>query len=237
MFSLSLSLPVLYQIRNAWVAFTINKTKTTQVTGSALISVTWESLCGDFRLLSCIFRGDFFPTTFNYDYWGSIPPSRQSVLFNLCFTPWLSLIAMIKTCRKTANVHHVLFYLTMNNGHLISNGTGTERSFWMWRRQKEEREKNNHYPKTCSVMSETLFSPAKSPGALLRKYSGFVIEMWMADREDVTDLSKTTGVRETFWHLWEREKSCILGLPPRNTGNNTRLSVSTNQSSIVDWTC
>lgn len=47
-------------------------------------------------------------------------------------------------------------------------------------------------------MSETLLSPAKSPGALLRKYSGFVIEMWMADREDVTDLSKTTGVREEF---------------------------------------
>ncbi len=89
---------------------------------------------------------------------------------------------MIKTCRKTANVHHVVFFLTMNNGHLISNGTGTERSFWMWRRQKEEREKNNHYPKTCSVMSETLLSPAKSPSALIRKYSGFVIEMWMADR-------------------------------------------------------
>ncbi len=70
------------------------------------------------------------------------------------------------------------------------------------RRRREK--KNNHYPKTCSVMSETLFSPARSPGALLRKYSGFVIEMWMADREDVTDLSKTAGVREKFWHLWER---------------------------------
>lgn len=64
------------------------------------------------------------------------------------------------------------------------------------RRRREK--KNNHYPKTCSVMSETLFSPAKSPGALLRKYSGFVIEMWMADRVDVTDLSKTAGVREKF---------------------------------------
>ncbi len=47
-------------------------------------------------------------------------------------------------------------------------------------------------------MSETLLSPAKSPSALIRKYSGFVIETWMADREDVTDLSKTAGVREEF---------------------------------------
>lgn len=72
-------------------------------------------------------------------------------------------------------------------------------------REREREKKNNHYPKTCSIMSETLFSPAKSLGALLRKYSDFVIEMWMADREEVTDLSKTEGVREKFWHLWERE--------------------------------
>jgi len=29
----------------------------------------------------------------------------------------------------------------------------------------------------------------------------------------------------------------ILGLPPRNTGNHTRLSVSTSQSSIMEWIC
>lgn len=63
-------------------------------------------------------------------------------------------------------------------------------------------------------MSESLFSPAKSLGALCRKYSGFVIEMWTADREEVTDLSKKEWEKNS--DIYERdEKSC----------NNTRLSV------------
>lgn len=163
MFSLNLSLAGLCQIRNAWVAFTINKTETTQVTGSALISVTWESSGGDFALLSCIFRGDFFPGTFNYDYWGSIPASRQNVLFNLSLlycrpSQWSK--PTERHCGKSnwPLCAHFL-YLTMNNGHLRMNGTGTERKFWMWRvekRRRREREKNNHYPKTCSIMSEMI---------------------------------------------------------------------------------
>lgn len=108
MFSLSLSLPALCQIRNACVAFTINKTKTTQVTGSALISVTRESLWGDFRLLYWNLQGDFYPNTFNRENWGNIPPSRQDVLFS----PLLLVVIMIKTCRTTPNCHYVLASFT-----------------------------------------------------------------------------------------------------------------------------
>lgn len=159
---ISLSLSALCQIRNAWVAFTINKTKTTQVTGSALISVTWESSGGDFSLLSCIFRGDFFQSTFNYDYWGNIPPSRPNVLFNLSLL-LLLVVAVIKTCRKTVENqtgHYVLTSYTLQWTMAIYELMAlVQRNFWIWREEKKKnkKEEKNYYPKTCSIMSETLF--------------------------------------------------------------------------------
>lgn len=44
------------------------------------------------------------------------------------------------------------------------------------------REGINHYPKTCSIMSNVLFSPAKSLSSVHRKYSSPVIVIWKVDK-------------------------------------------------------
>ncbi len=118
---------------------------------------------------------------------------------------------MIKTCRKTASVHSCGLYLTMNNGHLISNGTGTERSFWMWRRQKEEREKITIIPKHVLSCQKLCFL---QPNPLVPWSEVFRLCNRDVDGRSgkmLQDLFQDCRSEEKILTFMRREKSCILG--------------------------
>lgn len=129
-------------------AFMANKKQwLKRVTGSALISVSWENA----KEFSTIVRSSL-SLLIMCRAAAAIVLSCVSDL--LCFHTSVQNDQNIaeRQCGESSSQWCAcpLIFLTKNNGRLITNGTRTERASSAQRGVK--RGENNHYPKTCSIM-------------------------------------------------------------------------------------
>lgn len=121
-----------------------------RVTGSALISVSSENAEEFSTIVRSLQEVISFPI--NYVPCRSNRPLRRewpSLLSYVC-AGWSKHTVRQRGESSSQWCACPLIFLTENNGHLITNGTRTQRSFSSAKRSKEG--ESNHYPKTCSIM-------------------------------------------------------------------------------------